>query len=345
MKKLSILLMFCALVMVAQAQKPKKPSISKAKSYLAKQELTEAVEMIELVINDAKLSTKPDAWSTRVKVYKAVYSSETPVAGVDKDQALELAVASKDKVAEVEGKGDAGPFIFAAEQDITNLYNEILNKGVELYNGGTYEEAIGYFETLPKLNDEDTVGYTYAAQVANEIEDWPTLVSNYQALGRMLKREEFYTTVLQIQKDVMEDLPGAEATIAEAKEVLGDDNNNINKYEIDLLILQDKIEDAKNKLIMAIEAEPELAVLRLRLALLYDQLASNERAKEESNAEKLAEYETAAGDAYAATLEVDPQNITALYNYSVVFNERANTLLKELEEMAGRSINEYQKNE
>ena len=216
---------------------------------------------------------------------------------------------------------------------------------MELYNGGTYEEAIGYFETLPKLNDEDTVGYTYAAQVANEIEDWPTLVSNYQALGRMLKREEFYTTVLQIQKDVMEDLPGAEATIAEAKEVLGDDNNNINKYEIDLLILQDKIEDAKNKLIMAIEAEPELAVLRLRLALLYDQLASNERAKEESNAEKLAEYETAAGDAYAATLEVDPQNITALYNYSVVFNERANTLLKELEEMAGRSINEYQKNE
>lgn len=342
MRKLAFLLMFCALVMSAQAQKP---SLNKAKSYQSKGELAEAVEMIELVVNDEKLGSKPDSWLTRMNIYFDVYNSGNTVGDVSPEQALELATASLAKVQEVEGKGEEGNYALQAGLARDMVYNQTLNKGVEFYNAGDLEPAITQFETLPLLKAEDTVGYAYAAQVANEIEDWPTVVENYTALGKMLKKPDYFLTVIQIQKDVMEDPEAAIETVALAKETLGDDNNDINKYEIDLLISLDKIEDAKNKLIRAIEAEPELAVLHLRLALLYDQLAGNERSKEDPDEAKLKEYESAAIDAYAATIERDPKNVTALYNFSVVYNEKANQVLKELDDMAGRSIKEYQKNQ
>lgn len=346
MKKLSILLMFCALVVVAQAQKPKKPSIAKVKSYIAKEQWAEAVEMIELVVNDEKLKTKPDAWTQRINVYKAVYEGGTVVGGVSTDAALANAVESLAKLQEVEGKGETGTYYILAKTTMDGLYNGILNEGVKNYEAGSYEAAIVEFEKLSKVNPDDTIGSTYAAQVANEIEDWPTLVTNYKRLGGMLKRENFYATVIQIQKDVMEDYPAAMATVKEAQETLEESQlNNINKYEIDLLIATDKIEDAKNKLVTAIESEPDVPILRLRLALLYDQLSANERKLDEPNKEKLDEYEAEAGKAYEKTLELDPTNLTALYNYSVVFNERANAIIKELENKYGSDFKAYQKNQ
>lgn len=345
MRKLAFLLMFCALVMGAQAQKPVKPSLNKAKSSQSKGEYAEAVEMIELVVKDEKLGSKPDSWLTRMNIYFDIYKADNPVGDLTCDKALELALDSYEKVIEVEGKGEEGSYALQAGLAKDLAYNTTLNKGVEYYNAGDLEPAIVEFERLPVITEGDTVGHAYAAQVANELEDWPTVVKNYTALGKLLKKQNYFLTVIQIQKDVMEDPKAAMETVNIAKEHIGDDNNELNKYEIDLLIQLDKIEDAKNKLITAIEAEPELPVLHLRLALLYDQLAANQRSKETPDAAKLAEYEKAAIDAYKATIELDPKNVTALYNFSVVYNEKANEVLKELDDMAGRSIKEYQKNQ
>ena len=107
-----------------------------------------------------------------------------------------------------------------------------------------------------------------------------------------------------------------------------------------LLIEQNKVEEAKAKLEKAIALEPDNTLLYVRLGTLYDQLMKKEAESADPDKAKLEEYQKKGLAAYKKTLELDPDNFIANFNYSSIINEKANFFFKQANEM---SPSEYAK--
>ncbi len=338
--------MFGLVIGGAEAQKKKKPSLTKiettvdnaATNEIAVEDLVAVKEMADDAIVYEKTMGKTRTWYLHAMVYKLIYDKGEEVAGVSTIDALTTVGTSLAKAAELGKETDI--YTIKANQVSENLWGELLNNGVNAYNEQNLAEAVKAFELTTLIKPQDTTGYLYAGAAASDLKDYDAAVRNYKNLVKINPQESYYSALISIQKDGMKDFDGAQATIDEAKEALGD-NQTINKYEIDLLIQTDQVSKAITKIDEAVTAEPSNAILHLKRGLLFDQLASAERKSESPDLAKLENYVTEARASYDKTIELDPQNLTAYFNYSIIYNDMANKLYNELNAMG---IKEYQKN-
>lgn len=337
MRKISYIFLIVGLMAstFAYAQKKQKPNLNKVTALVNKgktenlsaEDLMTAKDIVELATEYEKTKDKTKTWYLRGSVYRLIYESESDFAGISKENALETSAASFQKAAELGNESDT--YVFLSGQEVNSLWTTVLNDGVNAYQAEDLDKALQYFTYVTLVKPADTTGYLYAASAASQAKKYDVAIQNYQKLVKINPNEETYLFLISLQKDVEKDLDAAIATIAEARSALGEDNQEINKVEIDILIATDKVDQALTSIDKAIEAEPENALLHLRKGLLYDQLVTAELDEEEVDNDKVKEYTDKAEEAYKKTLEYDPDNITAYFNYAVIYSNKANIYFKE----------------
>ncbi|MEL7148411.1 MAG: hypothetical protein AAFO69_18700 [Bacteroidota bacterium] len=357
-----IALLFTATVVTAQ-KKEKKPKanltrvdniILKSESKdLTVEDYTIAKENVDIAAVDEKKSKLPKSWYLRGKVYQMIYNYDGDVPGVTKPEAVKTAAEAYNKVSTL-GK-DSDPYTLYAQQDSENFYRAILNKGVDAYNGDNVADAVTYFEYCALLRPESEIGYKFAAasatDAAREIKDdeaaskamYERALDNYRKLIKITPTDTVYMNMARVQRNGLKDPQGALSTIEEAKAKIGEDNVMLNREEVMILFETKQVEKAMTKIEQAIKSDPDNPGLYIRQGLLYDQLISAEKEaeKEDRDEEKIRQYQDAAAEAYQKTINIDPENFLANFNYAVIISQKANFYFNKANAM---SLAEYRKN-
>lgn len=347
MRRISYIFLMITLMAgsVAVAQKKKKPSLTKVEALVNKgketplsaEDLTTAQSIIEEATTYEKTMEKTRTWYLRGYVYKFIYEAETEFDGVSKPDAIKRSADSFNKALDLGKETDT--YVLFANQEVEQLWSNLLNSGVEAYQAGELGDAVKFFEYTSLVKPADTTGYLYAASAASESENYEKAVANYKKLVELAPSEERYGIIISLQKDYLKDIEAAQATITEAKGVLGEDNVVLNQVEIDIFIALKKVDEALEKIETAIAADPNNSRLYLRKGLLYDQLASKEMDNEEVDKEKVSGYVDEAGKAYDKTIELDDQNLTAYFNYAVIISNKARVYFNEVNLMSPKEYN------
>jgi tetratricopeptide (TPR) repeat protein len=156
---------------------------------------------------------------------------------------------------------------------------------------------------------------------------------NYNQLAKISPSEDIYSSIISIQKDALNDFGAAMTTINEARQTLGGDIVKIRKMEVDLLIVTQKYDEAIILLNELMLKSPHDAMLPLKKGLLFDDLASSAKQGALPDPEIIRTYSNLAEQAYQQTLQRDPDNFTALFNYAVIYHSRANAYFEQLQKM------------
>lgn len=301
-----------------------------------KEDLEKAVENVNLAIKKEKYYQKSKTWYLRGKAYEKLYYADYTIKNMYKRSALSAAVASYVNAKRLELNS---VYNLKAERELESLWGNELTTAVNYYQENKLFGAVSHFENLTIIKPADTKGYIYAASAATELKDYPTAIKNFKSLARLNPREDIYVNIIRLQKDFRYDYQSAQETINEAKRTLGQNNLTILKNEVDLLITQKKNQEAITVLDKTIALEPGNAVLHLRRGLLYDQIYSDEVVKTNPDENLLQEYQKKAISSYKKTTELDPDNVTAYFNYSVLLSNKANRYFNEVNSL---SMQEYE---
>jgi tetratricopeptide (TPR) repeat protein len=265
MKKLIfILLMVPGL---ALAQKPVKPNVNKALNSWKAGKLDEAKEMIDLCTTAEKLMLDGKTWYYRALIYASIDTTSNETYKALSDQAFEVSMESFKKADEL-AKGnseyfvqDANGFPITRPQQVATLSNHYLNRGAAAYQEDDFAGALRSFEKSQQLSPGDTTGYFYAGLVANQAENWDKAVDNmnnyYEKGGKTV---DGYYVMINVYNTAKEDKNKALEIVRTARTKFPN-NPELPKYEIQILIELDKVDEAKTGLEKALEKEANNKVL------------------------------------------------------------------------------------
>ncbi|MDH5474538.1 MAG: hypothetical protein OEX22_02485 [Cyclobacteriaceae bacterium] len=306
-------LLMAAVILLSSAvfaQKEKKPNINKALKYMQDGDLATAKSEIDRASTYEKTSTNGKTWYYRGLIYATIDTSSTQ--GGLSDNALEVAMESFNKADELQ-KGSAEYFITDSyglpvlkPQQIDGLWGTYLNAGVKHFQNEEAEDAVKNFVKCAIIKPQDTTAYLYAGLASQSGKMYESAVNNFNKYIEVGgASEDVYASLIYIIGTVNKDSEGA-LEMVEAAMNKYPLNSTFPKQKIDLLILLDKIDEAKNGLLGAIEKEPENPQLYFSLGILYQELEEVENAKK----------------AYENSLVVDPAFFNSRFNLAVmVYNE------------------------
>lgn len=319
MKK--VLLVFLA-VTVAVTVFAQKKNLNKADLALSKGELSEAMALIEPTITDEKTKDVARTWYVRGQIYGAIATSEDEtISGLDKD-AIIKAIESYDKVLAMTKEGNTYNGLASFNRD--QLTGSVLNKGVAAFNNDDYEGALAAFDSYTKIVPDDTTGFIYGALMAQQLKRYEDVVRFYEGCFALdYYTKESLSQVVYYELNKLEDPDKALEYVKLAQEKFPDDHD-FKKTEIDILIKMNKLDDAITELKVAIDNEPENAVLYSNLGLLYDSQGEPDAAIEQ----------------YKKALEYNPADRFSLINLSVFYVGEGDKVMKVVNDM---SISEYRK--
>lgn len=141
MRKIKILLLAVTVLVAGESfaqkkEKQKKPNLTKAETIVTKgtqselsaEELTTALEIVDLAATHEKTMTKSRTWYLRGMVYKFIYNSSNEFENISKGDAIKNAGEAFNKSSELGGDSDTyggNSFI-----EVGNLWGTLLNEGV-----------------------------------------------------------------------------------------------------------------------------------------------------------------------------------------------------------------------
>ena len=318
MKKLVSIVIFSLMVAGVYAQNS---AVNKAAQFKENGELMKAKEQIDLATVHEKTQEKPKTWFTKGEVYEAIAFSEDTQYQDMQDEALDEAVEAYHKAKSMDA---GGSYDGLSDIKIDNMWGTMINKGAEAYNQEDYPAALGYFEKSAVLKPEDTTAYYYGGIAAQQGEIYDRALANYYSLIDLdYHNEDIYSSVVYLERSQNNDNEKALEVLEMAREHFPN-NEQLMKEEINLLIITEKTDLAKNKLGAAIEAEPDNANLYYNLAYISEQTGDDEAAVEN----------------YKKAIEADPEYFDATFNLSVNYYNKAAEILKKANEMDLRT---YQK--
>jgi len=288
-----------------------KPNINKAKAAFDKGELAEAKSMIDLAIDYEKTKDNPKTWYYRGMIYASIDTSTN-----DPD-AMRIAVDSYNKTLELDPTQKSvteftGAGIDNVDSKIQNYYGFYYNKAIADFQEKTFESATENFEKSFFINPSDSNAILNAAYAATAAGNEERANENYRKaidagitdIGAYLRLYNY-----AIGK---EDYDGAYAILDEAR-VVHPNNVDVMKYQINILIEQDKIGEAKAGIEEAIAKEPTNPDLHFSLGVIQEEQEDLEAAKV----------------SYIKAIEIDSEHYNSNFNLGVmVFNE-CNILIKE----------------
>jgi len=211
------------------------------------------------------------------------------------------------------------------KEDYKNSYHNFnsLAQGVDYLKESGNESDV--FATEKEYNEN----LLYAALTANAA----GMTTEARPIIERLYNEKFddagvYENMFKIYQE--EDEAKAMKVLAEGREKYPD-NQQLLIAEINYYMQNDKLDELVTKLEKAIELDPTNVSFRLALGNTYDNLTQREMSA--GNAEKSKMYFDKAMKNYQGTLEVEPENTTAVYSMGALYYNRAASLLKELAAM------------
>ncbi|MEQ9424856.1 MAG: tetratricopeptide repeat protein [Cyclobacteriaceae bacterium] len=320
MKKILAIFLSLMIVGFVNAQKPPKGSPSKAESYLAKDDLSNAKAEIDMAITIEKTASKANTWLTRAKVYQAI-----AIAG--DDEAIPVAMEAYGKYKEM----NPGGAQLVEIQNIPAFHGSFFNRAGEAYNQaltladegkeaeaqGQFTESMEYFQKALKVMPTDTSAMMFGASAAYQAGDNDATLGFYRRIIDMGgAQEDIYNNAIYLARNEMEDIDTALELIGQAKEAFPE-NTQYRKDEIQIYLDQGREKEALEKLETAVAKDPDDGALHLQLGMFKDNLAYN-LTLDDKWEEAREMYGETQGH-YEKVLALNPDDFVANFNLGAMY--------------------------
>ncbi|HEY9489168.1 MAG TPA: tetratricopeptide repeat protein [Chryseosolibacter sp.] len=319
-----LFLMLMLIAVAVSAQKKQKPNINKALKSLQEGKLDEAKSMIDDATTYEKTMNDGKTWYYRGLIYAAI---DTTSNSAYKSLAEDPFKTAMESFAKADGMAKAGSEYFTTDgtsvmpttksQQMAQLANWYLNRGAELYQSDSLEDALGYFEKTQTVIPEDTIAYFYAGIVANSMEEYDKSIENLEKyIEKGGTSSDAYSVMINTYSGPKEDKEKALEVTRRAKEKFPE-NEEFPKVEIGLLIELEKIEEAKKGLEEAVVREPDNKTYQFYLGYVNSKLEHWEEAKKNFN----------------EALRIDPSYFDAQYYLAQIYLIDAGKIMNELKNL------------
>lgn len=308
--------------------------------------LTKAKEAIDLAASNEETKSNAKMHIYRAQIYYELFKfnlkAEEEKAGAtvnDKKQKMEIAYSNVptkeffDAVSSIEfvktNVKDQSSF---QELLITalSMVDDLNNLAVGAYKVKKYDEAADYFESSFGLSSivnqgrKDTVSLFNASLSASKAKNYNKVAKlNQRIIDEKMANAGTYQ-YLYNAKCNNQDTASALITLQEGRKLFPNDVTLLN-LETEYYIKSGKQQETLTNLTLAIEKDPNNAVLHLILANTYDNMA-NPKTPEGKDKERPANFEelfTKADTHYNKTVELKPSNteysFNALYNLGALY--------------------------
>jgi hypothetical protein len=212
-----------------------------------------------------------------------------------------------------------------------SMIDDLNNLAVGRYKGRKYDEASTYFEQAYYMNSminggkKDTASLFNASLSAQKAKNYDRVVAiNKKMVDQKLATPGTYQ-LMYTAKINLNDSAGASEVLKEGRQAYPNDMNLLT-LETDYFLKKGKQEDALKNLNLAIEKDPDDAVLRIIIGNIYDGLA-NPKDKNGKDMDKPANFAELFGKAeenYKKAVDLKPGNqdyyYNALYNLGALYN-------------------------
>lgn len=357
MKKLFLgIFSFLLLAGVANAQVTGKKAMKEAqKSYnafkLANTEtdkIKNAMEMIDVALEDAEISAEAKAWKLKGDIYNAAVGADVAAAvlnpqhesmfagaGMEAYKAyaklLEIAEKKYDKKSALEGMKEAS--------------GSISNTGITAYEKQDYETAYNSFNTVVEVheilsaNDMESI-LTTEDDVNNQIYITGLAALNGNMLDKAtpvfmkLKEKGYEKSAVYEGLYKIKTAEGAEEEalkILEEGRVKFPDDVSLIFAEINYYLKANRLDELVGKLKTAIDKEPENVSLYSTLGNVYDNLFQREL--EAGNDTKADEYFDSAMTQYKTALEKKADYSDAIYSIGALYYNKAAAKTKQMNDL------------
>lgn len=211
-----------------------------------------------------------------------------------------------------------------------SMVDDLNNLAVGAYKAKKYDEAADYFEhsfglsNTINLGKKDTVSLFNASLSASKSKNYGKVAKiNQRIIDEKMANAGTYQ-YLYNAKISLQDTSGAVQTLQEGRKLYPNDMTLLN-LETDYYIKSGKQQESLNNLLMALEKDPNNAVLHLITANTFDNMA-NPKGADGKDKEKRANFSdlfTKAEFHYKKTVELKPSNteysFNALYNLGALY--------------------------
>ncbi|MCW5898191.1 MAG: tetratricopeptide repeat protein [Flavobacteriales bacterium] len=296
-------------------------NVVNAYNHMKAGELAKAAEFIEPAISDAKTGASEKTWRYRGDIYRLIASSEDQALRSMFPDALDKAIDSYLKANELDVKGS---YKIENVKALGALQGMSLNAGNEAFTGKSYDRAIvlyGNSERIAKAFGQVDTNAIFNKALAYESKgDGANAIKHYrEVLALGYDKPEVYRYIASLQRKGG-DADGAIATTKEGMARYPDNKDLILDLMSDLLNA-DRSDDAEQIVKLALEKDPENAVLHSVEGGLFDKKAN--AAMEANDEAGMKQWSERAEAAYKKSIEKDAKFFDAYFNIGVLYNNRA----------------------
>ena len=297
--------------------------ISTANTLLESQKLTEAKNTIERAFQNSNIQQNPRAWYIKGRIFHEILKSKNPDLDVFKKNLKAFAQETVKAYKQTKLSTTLGePLFISAENQISALWADAINEGVNLYQANDFDNAITAFEIAQIARPNDSTGYFYAALSAQKAENYDLALSNYRTLQTMasptIAIHNGIITCLQGKDDLEELLKAVNEATADFP-----DHMPYFALEIRTLASLNQFNDAESRVKAKLSQDPNsYELISLIEADLYDRFFKYYFINGELD--RSENYYKKAGKIYKDYLRQFPNDFLANFNYAIMINERAN---------------------
>jgi tetratricopeptide (TPR) repeat protein len=289
MKKVIILLLF-AFPLVLMAQKPIKPNLNKALNSWKQGKLDEAKQMIDVCVDDPKLSLDAKTWYYQGLIYASIDTTSNSAYKNLSGNAFDTSMKAFAKADEL-NKNSKSELFYTDEMGLPVLRSQsmlflagyYMNAGATAFQDDNNELAVQQFEKTMKVTPNDTTAYFYGGYVSQVNEDYDkaiTYLNKYNELGG--RSADAYTLLLTIYSGPKNDKEKALALVREAKAKYPN-NQDFPLVEIGYLIDLNMTDQARGGLEAAVKNDPGNKTLHFYLGYVNSKLEKWDDAKKNFN--------------------------------------------------------------
>lgn len=332
MKRLFAFVILLLAVTFAHAQKGK---VVTASTLLSQGSIADAKDAIDQAFSDPEVETMAKAWLTKAQVYLDIYKFQiseelkahnaVAVAHEAYVKAYELDMAAEKKPGRYLDEIQAGMYSVAighfedaADKFNKNDYTASMEAFQSCYNTVEWLEAKGL--TVAESAEDYKMlkgdALTNAALCALNLTEYDKAAGFYEKMIDMGVADDRVYANLSSIYIVQGEFEKAKPVI-DAGRAAYPDNESLVESELNYFIGTDQSEKAIDKLLAAIELNDSDPDIFFNLALAYDKLGEKEKMIE----------------TYEKIIEMDPQYEGAYLNLGAYYNERANDIIKAMNEL------------
>ncbi|MCP4124054.1 MAG: tetratricopeptide repeat protein [Bacteroidetes bacterium] len=331
MSKFFTLILVCmTLVFSANAQKSK---VVTAATLMGEGEIADAKKYIDEAFSSPEVEAFAKAWIVKGEVYNDVHKFQFGEA-LNVPNALIVADEAFRKGYELDMAAEKKPGRYK-DRVQTGLFNTSIGHfemGADKFNAGDFAasmqcfdmsfNAMSFLESKGLTEDNNDVAIikkdasVNGALCALNLKDYERAASYYEKLIDMEAADEkVYANLAAIY--IMTEQYDESMAVVKKGLALYPDNESLKESELNYYIATDQTDNAVGKLEDAIAANPNDPDLYFNVALAYDKLGKEEEMKA----------------AYEKIIELAPDYHGAYLNMGAYYNEKANSVIKQMNEM------------